>query len=93
MAPSMDPIRECKTCNNFFNDVNSIRCEYCREYLCNLCFKQGFFLRKSIFCVITFRVSGNENHVDVNRLQNDDFIFACSHFCQFRLARTLMTNH
>lgn len=88
----MDDTRECKTCKKHFNDFSSIKCQWCNEYLCNTCFRQGFFLRKSVFFVVAYRVAQGEEQIDMNRLQNDDFVFACSHLCQFRLARDMMTS-
>lgn len=88
----MDTAVQCKKCAKQCSEYNSIKCQYCKLYMCDPCFKDGFFLRKSVYCVVSFRVSCDDTFVDMNKLRNDEFVYACSHLCQFRLARNLMTS-
>lgn len=66
-----------------------VKCRHCGENWCDTCYKEGFFVRKSLYCIVSFRASNNAYYIDFNKLHNDDFHFACSHFCQVQVAKKL----
>lgn len=88
----MHPITECHKCRKLYEETRTVQCEHCLTYWCDDCYKECFFLRKSIYCIVTFRVSRDEYYVEFDKVRNDDFHFACSHDCQEELGKKLKDN-